>query len=166
LFYIAAGIAVLVVCVIDELFLLRPIHEGTPHDVIGGMLGAGALRGFIISICIGLGILFWISVLIETGDKFGGFACVFIGLATLYGPLAGAIVRGIGEWLRKRAPSKPWMRPEGKHLHWPLSLKGSTTPRHVATAAKVFSSRSRRTDPYGKATSPNLRFKSREVLLL
>src|SRR6266851_4112118 len=80
MFYVAAGIAVLVACVIDELVLPRPTHDG-----IGVRLGAGALRGVIISLCVGLGILFWISVMIRTGDKFGGFACVFIGLAILYG---------------------------------------------------------------------------------
>ena len=97
-FYIAAGVAVLLVCLLDEVMLPRPTL-----DAIRLRLVAGALRGVIISLCVGLAILFWISVMIKTGDKFGGFACVFIGLATLYGLLAGAIVRGIGEWLRKRA---------------------------------------------------------------
>jgi hypothetical protein len=88
MFYIAAGVAVVAVCVVDEQVLTWATHRGR-----GMGLGAGALRGVIISLCVGLGILFWISVLIETGDKFAGFACVLIGLATLFGPLAGAIVR-------------------------------------------------------------------------
>ena len=94
----AAGVAVLLVCLLDEVVLPRPTQ-----DAIRLRLVAGALRGVIISVCVALAILFWTSVMIKTGDKFGGFACVLIGLATLYGPLAGAIVRGIGEWMRKRS---------------------------------------------------------------
>ena len=101
IFYIATAVVVLLVCLLDEVVLPPPTQDGIRLRLF--RLVAGALRGVIISLCVGLAILFWISVMIETGDKFGGFACVFIGLATLYGFLASAIVRGIGEWSRKRA---------------------------------------------------------------
>src|SRR5215467_12544861 len=76
-FFAATIVAVLLVCVANELVLPRPVQNDAWARLV-----APALRGAFVGLCMASAILYLISAMINTGDKFPAFVLVFIPLAT------------------------------------------------------------------------------------
>jgi hypothetical protein len=92
-----AGVAVVLLSALDQ-FLLS--HSGAPAFL--RWFGMGLLRGGVAGLASWLGMMLFVRLFVEVGDKFPLFVVFFLPFAAILGAVGGGLASGVSYRLRSR----------------------------------------------------------------
>ena len=95
LILLVGGVSVLLLCALDQLLFSSGGGQAFPRS-----LGVSVLRGGVAGLTSWLGMMLFVHVFVEVGDKFPLFAVFFLPFAIVFGAVASALATSIFHALR------------------------------------------------------------------